>query len=84
MNGGTDTSGNGSVSAAPAGSTAVSGAIAPVTAPRSTAGNGNSALANTGAAHAGLANTGWDGTLVPLALLLLAGGLLMLRKRKVS
>ncbi|MGN6442298.1 MAG: hypothetical protein ACTHL6_10425, partial [Arthrobacter sp.] len=81
MNGAT---GNGNFPAAPAGSTAVSGAIAPVAAPRNTPMNGISALANTGAAHTGLANTGWDGTLVPLALLLLAGGLLMLRKRKVS
>jgi len=62
----------------------VSGAISTVTAPRSTPASGNSALANTGTAHAGLANTGWDGSLVPLALLILVAGLLMLRKRKVS
>jgi hypothetical protein len=33
---------------------------------------------------AALANTGWDGSLVPLALLLLVAGVLVLRKRKTS
>jgi len=68
------TTGTSNILVAAAGSTAIGGAIAADTTPRSTSGQGRTALANTG----------MDASLVPLALLLLAAGLLMLRKRRVS
>jgi LPXTG-motif cell wall-anchored protein len=58
----------------------VSGAIGVDTSARSTATQGATANGSTA-----LANTGMDASLVPLALLLLVAGLLvLLRKRKVS
>ncbi|OAE01139.1 LPXTG cell wall anchor domain-containing protein [Arthrobacter sp. OY3WO11] len=69
----------GGVSTAPAaGSTAVGGAIVMDT--RASSGTRNAPAQGATA----LANTGVDASLAPLALLLLAAGLLMLRKRKMS